>query len=78
MTEREFWQLVNEIFGRTLGSSIVHDLKLSALRNMSALEALRSGIEPRVVWNILCDHMDVDDAHRWGKDHTAPPLPAVK
>ena len=38
-------------------------------------QALSAGEQPRVVWNVLCDHMDVPDPQRWGSDHNAPPMP---
>lgn len=76
MREREFWQLLEEIFGRELGCSIAHDQGLQKLGGMNVCEALEAGVEPRVVWNVLCDHMGIPDSKRWGKDHNAPPMPA--
>lgn len=76
MREREFWQLLEEVFGRTYGRSLAHDQSLMQLDGMTVLEALEAGVEPRVVWNVLCDQMDVPDAERWGRDHNAPPMPA--
>lgn len=76
MKEREFWELLEEVFGRSYGRSLAHDQALLALDSMTVIEALASGEEPRTVWNVLCDQMDVPDAQRWGKDHNAPPLPA--
>jgi hypothetical protein len=74
--EREFWELLEEIFGRSYGRSLAHDQQLTALGGMSVVQALAAGVEPRVVWNVLCDQMDVPDSQRWGRDHNAPPLPA--
>jgi hypothetical protein len=74
--EREFWQLLEEIFGRVYGRSLSVDLGLTALGGLTVVGALEEGIEPRVVWNVLCDQMDIPDSKRWGKDHNAPPLPA--
>lgn len=74
--EREFWQLLEEVFGRVYGRSLSRDQHLPKLHGMTAVEALASGEEPRVVWNVLCDEMDVSDARRWGRDHVAPPMPA--
>ena len=37
--------------------------------------ALAAGEEPRVVWNVLCDQMDIPDTKRWGRGHNAPPMP---
>ncbi|RBP98210.1 hypothetical protein CRD60_03475 [Bifidobacterium aemilianum] len=77
MREREFWELLEEVLGRVYGRSISRDMKLTALDDMTVVEALEAGVEPRIVWNVLCDQMDIPDAQRWGKDHVAPPLPAA-
>ncbi|KAB7791187.1 DUF3046 domain-containing protein [Bifidobacterium leontopitheci] len=76
MREREFWELVDEVFGRGYGRSVVKDQRLDALGGRSAAEALDDGEQPRVVWNVLCDHMGIADPQRWGHGHNAPPLPA--
>ncbi|GAA0636043.1 DUF3046 domain-containing protein [Bifidobacterium pullorum] len=77
MREREFWELLEEVFGRSYGRSLSRDQQLTSLDGLTVVEALAAGIEPRVVWNALCDQMDVPDARRWGTDHNAPPLPAA-
>ncbi|MFD0704908.1 DUF3046 domain-containing protein [Alloscardovia venturai] len=76
MREREFWQLLEEVFGRSYGRSIASDLALDKLGSITANEAIARGEEPRIVWNVLCDQMDIPDSRRWGKDHNAPPMPA--
>ena len=75
MREREFWELLDEVFGRVYGRSLARDQRLTRLDNMTVLEALESGEEPRTIWNVLCDQMEIPDAERWGKDHNAPPMP---
>ncbi|MEE1296709.1 MAG: DUF3046 domain-containing protein [Bifidobacterium sp.] len=75
MREREFWELLEETFGCSYGRALAHDQGLTKLHGMSVVEALAEGVEPRVVWNVLCDQMDVPDSRRWGRDHVAPPLP---
>ena len=77
MREREFWELLEEVFGRTYGRSLSRDQRMAKLANMTVVEALDAGEEPRVVWNVLCDQMEVPDSKRWGHDHNAPPMPAV-
>lgn len=77
MHEREFWELVDEIFGRSYGRTLAHDQQLTKLGGLTAETALAAGEQPRVVWNVLCDQMDVPDRRRWGADHQAPPLPAA-
>ena len=66
--EREFWQLLEEVFGRSYGRSLAHDQSLTELHGMTVEE-------PRVIWNVLCDQMNVPDSKRWGRDHNAPPMP---
>jgi len=73
--EREFWQLLEEVLGRSYGRSLAHDQVLDRLGGMTAVDALSAGEEPRVVWNVLCDQMSIPDSQRWGKDHNAPPMP---
>ena len=75
MREREFWELVDEVFGHGYGRSLVQDQHLDALAGLTAAQALSAGEQPRVVWNVLCDHMGVPDPQRWGSDHNAPPMP---
>jgi hypothetical protein len=75
MHEREFWQLVDEVFGHAFGRSLAKDEHMPRLHDWTAEEALAHGIRPRVVWNILCDQMQVPDSARWGHSHVAPPLP---
>ena len=76
MREREFWQLLDEVFGHSYGRSIARDQQLTALDGSTVEQALNDGVEPRVVWNVLCNQMDIPDGQRWGKGHNAPPLPA--
>lgn len=76
MREREFWELLEEVFGRGYGRSLSRDQGLVKLQGMTVVEALAAGEEPRVVWNVLCDQMDIPDERRWGRDHAAPPMPA--
>ena len=75
MHEREFWELLDEVFGRSYGRSLARDQRLTALGSRTVVEALAAGEEPRTVWNVLCDQMEVPDSRRWGHDHNAPPMP---
>jgi hypothetical protein len=72
---REFWQLVDEVFGASYGRSLASDLVIDALEGCTPAQALEAGDEPRSVWHALCDAMDVPDARRWGADvrRQAPP-----
>jgi Protein of unknown function (DUF3046) len=72
---REFWELVDEVFGPTYGRTLAADQVLTALGDRTAAQAVEDGLEPKVVWHALCDAMDVPDSRRWGqnKNRQAPP-----
>jgi hypothetical protein len=72
---REFWQLVDEVFGAQYGRTLAGDQYLTELDNRTAAQAIDDGVDPRVVWHALCDALDVPDAKRWGIDkyRQAPP-----
>jgi len=72
---REFWQLVDEVFGPAYGRSLTRDLVIDALGGRTAYQAIETGEEPRSVWHALCDAMELPDARRWGSDvrRQAPP-----
>jgi hypothetical protein len=72
---REFWELVDEVFGDAYGRTLASDQVLTALENRTAAQAIDDGVEPRIVWHALCDALDVPDARRWGRDEhrQAPP-----
>ena len=45
--EREFWQLLEEVLGRSYGRALAHDQVLDRLGGMTAVDALGAGEEPR-------------------------------
>ncbi|OLT46804.1 DUF3046 domain-containing protein [Cellulosimicrobium sp. CUA-896] len=75
MRYREFWELVDEVFGDAYGRTLARDQVLTELGDRTAARAIDDGVEPRVVWHALCDALDVPDAQRWGRDEhrQAPP-----
>ena len=75
MRNREFWQLVDEVFGERYGRTLAADPVLGALDDRTAVQALEDGIEPRTVWHVLCDAMDVPEQQRWGADARRPAPP---
>lgn len=75
MPESVFWELLESIFGRGYGHSLARDLTLDELGGYTAEKALCAGIDPRTVWNILCEHMDIPDSQRWTCAPIAPPFP---
>lgn len=75
MRYREFWQLVDEVFGPAYGRTLVREQVLPRLDDRTPEQALEAGVDPRDVWHALCDALDVPDAQRWGQDRhrQAPP-----
>ncbi|GAB2460075.1 DUF3046 domain-containing protein [Xylanimonas ulmi] len=75
MRLREFWQLVDEVFGPAYGRALAREQVLVDLGGRTPVEALDAGLQPRDVWHALCDALDVPDAERWGKHpgRQAPP-----
>ncbi len=68
MRSSEFWELVDEEFGRAHGRTLVRDHVLLELGNRTAEQAMKAGEPLREVWFALCDAMDVPAERRWGKD----------
>ena len=72
---REFWLLVDEVFGPGMGRALVREQVLAALDNRTPAQAMDAGVPLRNIWHALCDAMDVPDSQRWGLDieRQAPP-----
>lgn len=75
MRHREFWALVEEVFGAAYGRTLASDQVVGALGNRTAAQAIEDGDEPRAVWHALCDALEVPESRRWGTDtyRAAPP-----
>ncbi|MCC2309115.1 DUF3046 domain-containing protein [Cellulomonas chengniuliangii] len=73
MRFREFWQLVDEVLGSAHGRALTRDLVIPGLGNMTPVQALDDGVEPRDVWHALCDELEVPEPQRWGSARQAPP-----
>lgn len=76
MRDREFWQLVDEVFGPEYGRTLASDQVLGVLEDRTAAAAMADGVEPRVVWHALCDALSVPEPARWGGDDRRPAPPA--
>ena len=64
----EFWALMEHEFGAGYAPVLARDLVLGDLGNVTALEALDRGINPRSVWVAVCDTQDIPAERRWGPD----------
>jgi hypothetical protein len=78
MTRSEFLRALAEEFGDVMAATVSRDVVLGVLGNLTANEALDSGVEPKVVWQALCEAMDVPPHRRHGVGLRTPPEgPAV-
>ena len=73
---REFWQLVDEVFGPAYGRALARDQVLGgARRPHRGARPSRTASSPATVWHALCDAMDVPEDRRWGLDARRPAPP---
>ncbi len=64
----DFWRLMDEEFGRPRARLLADHHVFPELGGRSAQEALDLGREPKVVWDAVCEAMDVPPERRLGKD----------
>jgi hypothetical protein len=64
---------MDAVFGAAYAKSLAADLVVGALGSRTAAAALESGVQPRQVWDALCDAMEVSDAERWVYREEAKP-----
>lgn len=62
-----FWQLMEDEFGATYAHVLAGQLVITKFQ-LTASEALTSGVGPRQVWEAVCDQQDVPEERRWGID----------
>jgi len=67
MRESHFWTLIQDEFGSANAGIIASSLELPGLQ-ATAQEALARGIDPRTVWDAVCDLHDIPATRRLGRD----------
>lgn len=67
MRESQFWILLEDEFGSANAGVIASSLELPGLKR-TAQNALSQGVDPRIVWNALCDLHDIPVHRRLGRD----------
>jgi hypothetical protein len=65
MKHSEFARAVDAEFGPAMGQALVRDLVLDVF-DLTAADALKSGVRPREVWVALCRAMDVPESRVHG------------
>ncbi len=68
----QFWTAVTEEFGPALGRTLVHDLVLGDLGDLTAEQALAKGLGIRDTWLALCRATDVPEGRRHGVGQREP------
>ena len=68
----EFWLAVSDEFGEAYGRVITHDLVLSDVGGLTAVEAIKAGVPARAIWLALCEATDVPPARRYGVGQREP------
>ncbi|MDR0504189.1 MAG: DUF3046 domain-containing protein [Bifidobacteriaceae bacterium] len=61
----QFWQAMDTVFGVGYSRSLASDLVIASLGQRTAGQALADGLAPRLVWQAVCDAMEVSDEQRW-------------
>ena len=64
----EFWLCMEHEFGRGYARVLAAALVLGQLGQLTALEALEKGVDPRRVWLAICDTQDIPLERRLGPD----------
>ena len=67
MRESEFWRRMNDEFGEARAAMAADSLHLPGL-DVTAVQALASGVDARVVWEAVCDLHGVPASRRLGRD----------
>jgi hypothetical protein len=62
----EFRALMGAHFGRMRASSVAQDHVFSALGGRTVDQALDAGVDPKLVWSVVCDTFDVAEPLRHG------------
>lgn len=65
MRQSEFRAAVDEVLGVAYGRSIVTDLVLPGIGYRTAEQALGEGEPPQLVWDAVCEELDLGERARW-------------
>jgi Protein of unknown function (DUF3046) len=60
----EFWERMEEQFGRSYAASVARDQVIGRLGSRSVQEALHAGEDPKRVWLAVCEHFEIPVAQR--------------
>ena len=70
MRRSQFFELVSDEFGDAYANVILRDLSLGKLSDQTAQQALDSGTDPKIIWDAICEQMQVPLQRRSGLNKT--------
>ena len=73
MKHSEFRRALDETFGSAYGRTLAAELALLPLGSRTADQALSEGVAPQLVWDAVCQEMDLDERVRWRHRGTMDP-----
>lgn len=59
---------MDDEFGSGYSRVLAGGLVMAQLGGRTAVEALKSGIDPKAVWLAICEVQDIPAERRWGRD----------
>lgn len=68
----QFWTAVTDQFGVSHGRTLVHDLVLGELGDLTAEQAIKKGLDLRQAWLALCRATDVPESRWYGVGQKLP------
>ena len=64
----QFRALMEDEFGEMRASSLARDHVFAELGGLSAEQAIRAGVDPKRIWQVVCQAYDVPEDRRLGRD----------
>jgi hypothetical protein len=62
--QTEFWDRMNKQFGSVYAQSVAKDFVFGNLGGRTIERALADGIDPKIVWQSVCETFDVPENQR--------------
>ena len=59
-----FWEKMRAQFGDAYAASVARDYVLASLGGRTVDQALAEGIEPKIVWQAVCEAFDIPEKSR--------------
>ena len=63
-----FWRLIEDELGEGYAHTLARGHAVHALRDRTVIQALEDGVDPRTVWEALCEDLQIPPERRLGRD----------